>query len=87
MMELYKIFKLLNDLTVSKFARKKWIEVKVLSGAQYAFNKNIRFKNSMLFIWLQWCCIAIEGTITVEGDNGSKMRNRKLIFKNNAPFR
>ena len=50
MMELYKIFKLLNDLTVSKFARKKWIEVKVLSGAQYAFSKNIRFKNSMLFI-------------------------------------
>ena len=25
--------------------------------------------------------------ITVEGDNGAKTRNKKLIFRNNPPFR
>ena len=31
--------------------------------------------------------IVIKGGITVEGDNGAKKRNKKLIFKKNAPFR
>ena len=43
-MEHYKIPKLLNDSTVSKFVTKKWIEVKDLSSGQYSGNKNIRFK-------------------------------------------
>ena len=30
--------------------------------------------------------IVIKGTITVEGDNDAKTENKKLIFKNNAPF-
>ena len=30
--------------------------------------------------------IAVKGRINVEGDN-DKTRNKKLIFKNNAPFR
>ena len=46
-MEHYKIYKLLNDSTVSKFV-KKWIEVNYLSSGQYSVNKNIRFKTSML---------------------------------------
>ena len=32
-------------------------------------------------------CIAVKGTITVEGDDHDKKRNKKLTFKNNAPFR
>ena len=31
--------------------------------------------------------IVVKGTITVEGDNNSKKKNKKLTFKNNAPFR
>ena len=57
-MEHYKIFKLWNDLTVSKFVTKKWIEINDLSSRQYS-----------------------------EGDNDDKTRNKKLNFKNNAPFR
>ena len=47
-MEHYKICKLLNDSTVSKFLTKKWIEVNKLLHAQYSVNKNIRFKAPML---------------------------------------
>ena len=47
-MEHYKIFKLLNDSTVSKFVTKKWIEVNKLSHAQYSVSKNIRFKTALL---------------------------------------
>ena len=31
--------------------------------------------------------IVVKGRITVEGDNGYKKRNKKLILKNNASFR
>ena len=44
----YKISKLLNDSSVSKFVTKKWIKVNDLSGCQYFVNKNIWFKTSML---------------------------------------
>ena len=40
-MEHHKIFKLLNDSTVSKFVRRKWIEVNDLSGGQYSVDKSI----------------------------------------------
>ena len=47
-MEHYKISKLLNNSTVFKFVKKKWIEVNDLLSSQYSVNKNIRFKTSML---------------------------------------
>ena len=31
--------------------------------------------------------IVVKGRITVEGDKDDETRNKKLIFKNNAPFR
>ena len=31
--------------------------------------------------------IVVKGTITVEGDNNANKRNKKLTFKNSAPFR
>ena len=43
-MEHHKILKLLNDLTVSKFVTRKWIEVNDLLGGQHSDSKNIRFK-------------------------------------------
>ena len=47
-MEHYKISKLLNYSTVSKFVTKNWIEVNYLSSGQYSVNKNTRFKTSTL---------------------------------------
>ena len=47
-MEHYKISKLLNDSTVSKFVTKKWIEINNLLSGQYSASKNIRFKTSIL---------------------------------------
>ena len=44
-MELYKISKLLNDSTTSKFVTRKWIKVNDLSFGQYSRNKTIRLKN------------------------------------------
>ena len=40
-MEYYKISKLLNGSTVSKFVTRKWIKVNDLSGSQCFVNKNI----------------------------------------------
>ena len=89
-MENYKISKWLNDSSVLKFAKIKWTEVNDLSSSQYSVNKNIRLKTSMLRSDL---CdyidafIVVKGRITIEGDNDDKTINKKLIFKNNAPFR
>ena len=47
-MEHYKIFKLLDDSTVSKFVTKNSDEVNYLLSGQYSVNKNIMFKTSML---------------------------------------
>ena len=47
-MEHSEIFKLLNDLLVSKLVTKIWVEVNDLSSGQYSTNKNIKFKTSML---------------------------------------
>ena len=46
-MEHYKISKLLNNSTLSKFATKKWVKVHDFPSGQYSVNKNIRFKGSM----------------------------------------
>ena len=83
-MKHYKISKLLNDLTESKFVTKKWVEVNDLSSGQYSVNKNIRFK-TYIFAYIAY--IVVKGTITVEGTNDANKRNKKLTFKNNAPFR
>ena len=46
--EHYKISKLLNYSTVSKFVTGKWIKVNDLSNGQYSPNKNINFKTPVL---------------------------------------
>ena len=84
-MEHYKISKLLNDSTVSKFVTKKWVEVNILSSGQYSVNKNIRFKTSVLRSDLCDYSDAynvVKGTIT-----DSIKKDKKLSLKNNGPFR
>ena len=63
--EPYKISKLLNDSTVSKFEIKKWVEVNDLSRGQYSVNKNITFKTSMLRS--DWCGDYNDAYIVVKG--------------------
>ena len=89
-MEQYKISRLLNESTVSKFVTTKWIEVNDLPSGQYSDNKNIRFKSSMLRSNLcnySNAYIVVKGRISVRGTNDANKRNKKLTFKNNAPFR
>ena len=75
---------------MSKFVTKKWIKANDLSRGQYSINKNIKFKTSILRSDLcdySDAYIVVEGKITVEGNSVVKTRNKKLIFKDNAPFR
>ena len=87
--EHYKISKLSNDLTVSKFVTKKFIEVNDWSSGQYSLNENVRFNTPMLRSDL---CdysdvpIVVKGRISVTATNNANRRNKKLTFKKNAPF-
>ena len=84
-MKNHKISKVLNDSAVSKFVTRKQIEVNDLSSGQYLAKKNIRFKTPMLRLDL---CDYSDADIAVKGRIRRKnRRNKKLIFKNNSPFR
>ena len=92
-MEYKKITNLLDTAldNVPRFITKKWVEVHDQSGSaddRYKPNKQIRFKTSMLRS--DWCDysdanIVVKGTITVTRLN-SVLYDKKLAFKNNAPF-
>ena len=83
-MEHYKIYKLLNNSSVSKFVTKKWIKVNDLSNSQHSVNKNIRFKT---LIFTSDLCdysdaySAVKGRITAEGDNDEKARKKKASLQ------
>ena len=89
-MEPYQISKLLHNSSLSKFVTKKWIKINNLSSSQYSASKNIKFKTSLL--WSDLCdysdvYIVGKVRISVRGTNDANKRNKKLTFKNNAPFR
>ena len=59
---------------------KKWVEENDLTSGQYPVNKNIKFKISMLSsdsYDYSDAYIVVKGTITVEGDNDDKTKNKK----------
>ena len=68
---------------------KKWIDVNGLSSSQYSANKHVRFKSSMLRSDCDYSdvYIVVKGRISVTGTDTANRKNKKLIFKNNAPFR
>ena len=89
-MEHYKISKLLNDSTLSRFLTKKSIEINDLSSDQYSVSKNIEFKTSMLRTNLCHFSdeyIVVKEKISVRGTNDAKKRNEMLTFKNDARFK
>ena len=88
-----KITNLLDTRSdVPRFITKKWIEVHDQSGSagdRQKPSKQIRFKTSILRSDLRDfsdAYIAVAGNITIANKNNKDNYNRKLAFKNNAPF-
>ena len=78
---------------IPRFITKKWIEVYDQSGGTYNTNKQIRFKAPMLRSDLcdySDAYILVKGKVTVtkgrNNDDNNNAYNKKLVFKNNAPF-
>ena len=91
-MEYQKILNLLNDQP-SKFRTRKWVEINDGARGTYSLNKQIKFRTSMLRSSLcdySDAYILAKGNITVNNtaDDGAAANNtnKKVIFKNCAPF-
>ena len=94
-MEYQKIANLLNDESnrPSKFRTKNWVEINDDVRGVYSPNKQIRFKTSMLRFSLcdsSDAYILVKGNITVNNTTADSAAadntNKKVIFKNSAPF-
>ena len=90
-----KIANLLNDEPnqPSKFKTRNWVEINDEAKGPYSPNKQIKFKTSMLRSSIcdySDACILVKGNITVNNTAGAGANanntNKKVIFKNGAPF-
>ena len=73
-MERYKIPKFLNDATVARFVRRKWIEVNYFLSSQHSANKNIIFKSPTVRSDLRdysHAYTVMKGAITAAGNNAN----------------
>ena len=94
-MNYQKVANLLDDASnqPSKFKTKNWVEINDESRGTYNANSEIKFKTTLLKSSL---CdygdayIHVKGTITVDNtaaaDADANNTNKKVIFKNCAPF-
>ena len=94
-MEYQKIANLIEDTSnqPSKFRTKDWVEINVESRGAYNVNSQIKFKTTMLKSSLcdySDAYILVKGTISVNNtaadDVAVNNTNKKVIFKNCAPF-
>ena len=94
-MEYQKIANLLNSESnqPSKFRRRNWVEINDEARGTYSPNKQIKFKTSMLRSSLcdySDAYILVKGNITVNNTAAAGAAanniNKKVIFKNCAPF-
>ena len=95
-MEYQKIANLIDDNTLnqpSKFRTRNWIEINDESRGAYNVNSHIKFKTTMLKSSLcgySDAYILVKGTITVNNTAAqgaaANNTNKKVIFKNCAPF-
>ena len=94
-MEYQKIANLLNDASnkPSKFRTRNWVEINDNIRGAYSPNKQIRFKTAMLRSSLcdySDAYILVKGNITVNNTAAdgaaANNTNKKVIFKNCAPF-
>ena len=95
-MEYQKIANLIDDNTLnqpSKFRTRNWVEINDESRGAYNVNSQIKFKTTMLKSSLcdySDAYILVKGTITVNNTAAqgaaANNTNKKVIFKNCAPF-
>ena len=95
-MEYQKKANLIDDNTLnqpSKFRTRNWVEINDESRGAYKVNSQIKFKTTMLKSSLCDCSdayILVKGTISVNNTaaQGAAVNNnnKKVIFKNCAPF-
>ena len=94
-MEYQKIANLLDDVSnkTSKFKTKNWVEINDESRGTYDVGSQIKFKTTLLKCSLcdySDAYIHVKGTITVNSTapEGAAVNNnnKKVIFKNCAPF-
>ena len=91
-MEYQKIANLLDDASSnqpSKFKTKNWVEINDESRGAYNINSQIKFKTTMVKSSLcdySDAYILVKGAITVNNTTASNNTNKKVIFKNCAPF-
>ena len=90
-MEYQKIENLLNDESnqPSKFRTRNWVERNDEARGTYSPNKQIKFKTSMLRSSLcdyNDAYVPVKGNITVNNTAAANNTNKKVIFKNCAPF-
>ena len=94
-MEYQKIANLLDDALnqSSKFKTKNWVEINAESRGTYNVNSQMKFKTTVLKSSLydySDACIIVKGTITVNSTAvagaDANSTNKKVIFKNRAPF-
>ena len=94
-MEHQKIENLLDNASNqrSKFRTKSWVEINDESRGTYSVNRQINFKTSMLRSSLcdySDAYILVKGNITVNNTAAdgaaANNTNKKVIFKNCAPF-
>ena len=94
-MEYQKIANLREDTSNqrSKFRTKNWVEINDESRGTYNVNSQIKFKTTMFKSSLcdySDAYILVKGTITVNNtaaaDAAVNNANKKVIFKNCAPF-
>ena len=92
-MEYQKIASLLNDESYqpSKFRTRNWVEIDDDVRDEYSPNKQIRFKTARSSSCdYSDACILVEGNILVSNTAGAgaaaNNTNKKVIFKNCAPF-
>ena len=94
-MEHQKIENLLDNASNqrSKFRTKSWVEINDESRGTYSVNRQINFKTSMLRSILchySDAYILLKGNISVNNtavaDVNANNTNKKVIFKNRAPF-
>ena len=94
-MEYQKIANLIDDASnqPSKFKTKNWFEINDEPRGTYNINSQIKFKTTMPKSSLcdySDAYIPVKGTITVNNtaaaDSDANNTNKKVIFKNCAPF-
>ena len=94
-MEYQKISKLIDGASnePSKFRTKNWVEINDESRGTYNVNSQIKFRTTMLIFNLcdySDAYIFVKGTIAVNNKaaagTDANTSNKKVIFKNCAPF-